>query len=263
MELQFGSGVSDLPDEYIVPNPTNVGTSLPGLTSLDNSLDPSNFMYTKTYGEIPYNTTLTINYVVGGGIKSNTGEGTLQNIRSITWGDEETNESLNASYVADVKSSIGITNTEAAKGGGDAESITDITNRALSNFSTQNRAVTKEDYLIRLYAMPSKYGKVAKGYISQDIKIENNKIINPLALNLYLLGFNGTGELVSLNNIVKENIKTYLNEFRLLTDAINIRDANIINIGVRVDLITFKTYNKNEVILRCIDKLKSYFKIDN
>jgi hypothetical protein len=263
MELQFGSGISDLPDEYIVPNPTNVGNSLSGLSTLNNSLDPSNFIYTKTYGEVPYNTTLTVTYVIGGGIKSNTGKDTIQNIRSITWGDEQNNTTLNSNYIADVKSSIGLTNTTAATGGGDGESIDEIVNNALANFSTQNRAVTKEDYLIRLYTMPSKYGKIAKGYINQDATIENNIQKNSLALNLYLLGYNSDNELIELNNTVKENIKTYLGEFRLLTDAINIRNANIINIGVKTDIITFSNYNKNEVILRCIDRLKNYFNINN
>jgi len=83
LEIQFGSGVSSNPDEYIVPNPTNVGTTLAGLSTLDNSLDPSNFMYTKTYGDIPYNTTLTVKYTSGGGIKSNTGKGTLTKLRTI------------------------------------------------------------------------------------------------------------------------------------------------------------------------------------
>jgi len=111
--------------------------------------------------------------------------------------------------------------------------------------------------------MPSKYGKIAKGYINQETGTKNNNLKNPLALNLYLLGYNSDGTLSILNDIVKDNIKVYLNEFRLLTDAINIRDSHIINIAVKVDLITFNTYSKNEVILRCIDKLKDYFKISD
>jgi len=82
-EVQFGSGVSTYSDEYLIPNPTNVGSFLPGLSTLDNSLDPSNFLYTKTYGEVPYNTTLTVKYTVGGGIKSNTSRNTLQKIRTV------------------------------------------------------------------------------------------------------------------------------------------------------------------------------------
>jgi len=170
---------------------------------------------------------------------------------------------LSTTYVNNVKSSLGVTNPDPATGGGNGETISELVENAIANFSTQNRNVTKEDYLIRTYAMPSKYGKIANAYITQDSRVNIARYENPLALNLYLLGFNSNGNLTTLNNIVKNNIKTYLNEYRLLTDAINIRDAHIINIGIKADIVVYKNYNKNEVILRCIDSLKTYFKIED
>jgi len=110
--------------------------------------------------------------------------------------------------------------------------------------------------------MPSKYGKIANAFIFQDSRISSqNDIANPLALNLYLLGYDSNNNLAHLNNIVKNNVKKYLEEYRLLTDAINIRNAHIINIGLKISIVTFQTYNKNEVILNCINMLKDYFNI--
>ena len=90
-----------------------------------------------------------------------------------------------------------------------------------------------------------------------------NEKNNPFAINLYLLGYNSSGKLSTLNRAVKENLKTYLNEYRILTDGINISDGFIINIGVDFEIIVQRNYNKSEVVLDCIQELKNYFNIDN
>ena len=86
---------------------------------------------------------------------------------------------------------------------------------------------------------------------------------NPFAINLYLLGYDSLGHLTNLNRAVKENLKTYLNEYRLLTDGININDGFIINIGVEFEIICYSNYNKSEVLTKCITELKDYFNINN
>jgi hypothetical protein len=91
---------------------------------------------------------------------------------------------------------------------------------------------------------------------------ENEKN-NPFAINLYLLGYDNNGHLTNLNRGVKENLKTYMNEYRLLTDGINVLDGFIINIGIEFELIVFSSYNKSEVLTKCINELKQYFSIDN
>jgi hypothetical protein len=164
-----------------------------------------------------------------------------------------------------MKASIACINPVPARGGKSLESIAEIQNNAMAFFAAQNRAVTKEDYIVRTYSMPSKFGAIAKAYIVQDNQLSTttpNEIIpNPLAMNLYLLGFDSNEALTQLNEAVKENLKTYLGNFRLLTDAINIKDAYIINIGINFEIITLPDYNSNEVLLRCIEKLKSFFDI--
>jgi hypothetical protein len=89
----------------------------------------------------------------------------------------------------------------------------------------------------------------------------NQAVANPLALNLYTLGYNSDGTLTVLNNAVKENLKNYLTPYRMLTDAINITDAFIINFGIEFDIITLPEFNSNEVLIKCIDTLKQYFDI--
>jgi hypothetical protein len=137
----------------------------------------------------------------------------------------------------------------------------------MATFASQNRVVTKEDYIARCYSMPAKYGAVQKAFIVQDEQIESNNpdqiIPNPLALNLYTLGYDQNKNFVGLNSALKENLKTYLSQFRVMTDAINIKTAYIINIGIEFEIITVPNANSNEVILRCIKYLKDTFNNDN
>lgn len=85
---------------------------------------------------------------------------------------------------------------------------------------------------------------------------------NPFAINLYLLGYNQNGNLTPLNKAIKQNLKTYLNEYRLLTDGVNILDGFIVNIGVEFEITTLEGYNKSEVVIECIDEIKNFFQID-
>jgi hypothetical protein len=115
--------------------------------------------------------------------------------------------------------------------------------------------------------MPSKFGSIAKAYIVPDDQIsqqdyQETKVPNPLAMNMYVLGFNQNKQLVELNQAIKENLKTYLDYYRILTDAINIKDAFIINIGIQFEISVLSNYNSNEVLLKCINALREYFNID-
>ena len=156
-----------------------------------------------------------------------------------------------------------------ASGGKGAESIIEVKNNALAFFQAQARAVTKEDYITRVYALPAKYGNISKAYIVQDSQLDSDtgansdsRIANPLALNLYILGFDSGKRLAVVNRAVKENIQTYLTQFRMVTDAVNIKDAFIINVGVQFSLLTKSGYNKEEVVLKAIQTVKEFFNID-
>ena len=267
LEIQFGSGISDNNDEEIIPNPDNVGNGLSGFRrAVDVDIDPSNFLYTRTYGQAPANTTLTIKYTIGNGISDNVPANVLTQINFIEF-DDDVNSTTNASISNFVKSSVSVVNPGPASGANSEESLQDIKNNALANFATQNRLVTREDYIIRAYSMPAKFGSVAKSYIVPDDQIkqealEQTIIPNPLAMNMYVLGFNENKQLVALNQAIKENLKTYLSYYRILTDVINIRDAFIINIALDFEISVLSNFNSNDVLIRCIDTLKTYFNVD-
>ena len=269
-ELRFGAGVSDNPDEELVPNPDEVGSTLPGSPSkLGEAFDPSNFLQTKAYGQAPSNTTLTITYRYGGGVSHNIPANSLTSVQSLSVEIDTTG--LSASLVNASRVSLAVTNPVPARGGKSAESIVEVKNNTLAYFQAQQRAVTKEDYIIRVYALPPKYGNIAKAYIVQDSQLDpantgdvnsDNRIMNPLALNLYVLGYNATRRLVQVNRAVKENIQTYLTQFRMVTDAINIKDAFVINVGVKFNILTKVGYNGEEVVLAAIQRVRTYFNPD-
>jgi len=276
-EIRFGSGISANADEEIIPNPDNVGSSLSmGVNKLDDSFDPSNFLKTRTFGLAPSNTTLTVTYTYGGSVKDNALSGTITNLDNVSWTFDDTG--LDGTKVSDMKTSLVVTNEGPATGGSGGESNEEVRQNALAYFNSQNRAVTKEDYIIRVYSLPQKYGNIAKCFIVQDEQLEantkeivkNGKIVkntaistlpNPLALNFYVLGYDANQHLVALNQAVKQNLKTYLSQYRILTDAINIKDAYTVNISCRFSIITQRGFNKNEVLLKAIESVKKYFDI--
>ena len=265
-EIQFGAGVANLDDEILIPNPDLVGNALIGSeTSTSADIDPSNFLYTKTYGLAPNNTELTIYYTTGTGINDNVTSDTLTTVISREILLDETG--LDSVLYQQAIGSLAVTNPVPAVGAKDLEDINEIRQNALASFASQNRAVTKEDYIIRAYSLPSRYGSIAKAYISKDTQLMSNAIYNServqndLALNFYVLGYDSNKKLTVINDATKENLKTYLNYHRILTDAVNIRDAYIINIGIEFDIIILPDQNSNQVILRCINSLKNYFDI--
>jgi hypothetical protein len=260
--IQFGAGVSTSADEELIPNPDLVGSSLYS-PNIDYSIDPSNFLYSKTYGLAPANTTLTVRYTTGGGIESNVQADTLTTIAGVTFDSD--GSGLNQALFTRIKNSVAVNNPMPAVGGKSLESIDEIRFNAIANFASQNRAVTVEDYIVRVYAMPQRFGAAAKAYILQSKdKVTDKGVVtsNQLAMDLYVLGYDLNKNLTPLNMIVKSNLSTYLEQYRMITDAINIKDAYIVNIGLDFSIVVLPGYNSNEVLLKCISKLKDIFDIN-
>lgn len=264
-EIQFGSGIGQESDEELVPNPFNVGLGIEYFRRYnDLSLDPANFINTKTYGSAPDNTTLTVKYLVSNGVSDNVGAETINIIESMEFYpvlpslDEEIVEALQFSTDRGIK----VTNLAPAYGGLNVKPLDVIKQEAVANFAAQNRAVTLEDILLRAYAMPAKFGNIAKAYVERDEQrsIWNSELIpNPYSINLFILAYDANGEFTPANSALKQNLSRYLSNYRLLTDAINIVDAHIIHIGIDFEIIVRPTYNSNEVLIRCIGRLKELF----
>ena len=260
-ELVFGSGISSDADEELIPNPKNVGMGLEYLKrTTTTNLDPTNFLRTRTYGLAPDNISLTVTYSVGGGVSDNSNVNSITTINEIEYNDDQ---SLGQVDLAFVKSSVAINNAIPATGGREKEDIETLRQNAMASFASQNRAITREDYIVRCYSLPRKFGSVAKAYIVGDTQQDSNDttyprdtISNPLALNLYTLSYDINKNLVPLNPALKQNLRTYLSNFRMLTDAINIKTAHIINIGINFEIVPRPSFNSNEVLIRCVDLLK-------
>ena len=265
LEIQFGAGSAIEGDTIITPDPNNIGLGVKdGRDKLDIAYDPSNFLYTKSYGEAPANTTLKLKYLAGGGLGTNVQANTITGMGNVRI---NTKENLNSSLYNFVRGSIAVTNPEPARGGGAGDTMEEIRMNAMASFSAQQRTVTKNDYIVRTLSMPPKFGRVAKAYITQDDQIspytnEPNRIPNPLALNLYTLGYDTIKNLTDLNTATKLNLSTYLEQYRMLTDSINIKNAYIINFSINFEITTFKNHNNQEVLLTCISEIQNYFNID-
>jgi hypothetical protein len=260
LQLQFGAGSATDTDENIIPNPNNVGIGLPFEKSkLTAAYSPSNFMFTKTYGIAPSNTTLTVRYLTGGGVTSNVPANSLTNLSSNT---TFLNSNLNNTTANTIFNSLAITNPVAASGGGDGDTIEEIRQNASANFATQQRNVTQDDYLVRTLSMPAKYGIVSKAFIeptkAQSISAgESNSI-----LDLYILSYDINQKLAVSSQAIKQNVINYLSQYKMVNDAVNIKDGFIINIGVNFDIIILPNYNSNQVLSGCIVALQDYFVID-
>jgi hypothetical protein len=260
LQIQFGSGNSTDSDEEIIPNPNNVGIGLPfGISKLTAAYSPTNFLYTNTYGISPSNTTLTIRYLSGGGVSSNIEANTLTSVN--TANIKFTNSNLNSTTANYVFSSLAATNPIAASGGKGGDTLEEIRQNTLSLISSQNRAVTQDDYLIRALSMPSRFGSISKAYIEKP-KLTDNQVSTIETLNLYCLSKNLVGNLDYPSEILKNNLRTYLMQNRMIGDYIEIKDAYIINIAINFEIISLPEYNNNEVLLNCILALRDYFNID-
>ena len=265
LELEFGAGLSsNKTDTQIIPTPSNIQTGVvPGISLLTNNYNEAGTFFTQEYGLVP-NGDLTVKYLVGGGITSNVPANDLTTIDTTGVTFPGGGGALDDIVLSSIVSS----NPNPSSGGRNGDTVDEIRQNALYAYSTQLRAVTKDDYIVRAMSMPADYGTVAKAYISQDLNTNPQETVahtnpsNPLALDLYVLSYNSDKQLTAAAPTLKQNLVTYLNQYRMVTDAINIKDAYYINIGLNFDIIVLSGYANKDVITNCINVLKDYFNTD-
>tara|TARA_Y100000361_G_scaffold87973_1_gene78249 strand:+ start:501 stop:2342 length:1842 start_codon:yes stop_codon:yes gene_type:complete len=256
LQVQFGAGNPNDTTEEVIPNPANVGLGLPFEQSkLTAAYSPTNFIFTNTYGVSPSNTTLTIRYYTGGGVQSNVLANTVTNLNSS--GIKFLVGGLNSTTAQYVFDSLAANNPVAASGGKDGDTIDEIRQNSISNYATQLRNVTQDDYLVRALSMPSQYGKVAKAYTQKPKADESNT-----TLDLYVLTEDNNNKLTTASDTIKNNLKRYIEQYRMIGDTISIKDAFVINFEVSFEIITYPDYNNNEVLEQCIVQLQNYFDTD-
>lgn len=274
VELMFGSGESNDSDVDVTVDSRQIANNQYGdiiANSVGNvALNNLNFLNSTAFGLSPSNTTLTVTYLVGGGVASNTSAGTITNVESlILLNDTSGYTAAEISQFNLGVQGLSVLNPLPATGGGSGESIEEIRENAMAFFNAQNRVVTVEDYVIRTHALPSKYGVIAKAYALRDEQLNAimqfqtdtyvTENVRPYSVNLYTLGYDSVGNFTTLNTVTKNNLALYLEQFRMLTDDVNILDAFIINIGIDFGIRVFKNYNINDVLARVIGTIEDFF----
>ena len=265
--IQFGAGTVGGDDTTFTPDPSNVGfnydfdtntNNSPGIQAIDLAYDPSNFLYTQTYGLAPSGTTLAIRYLVGGGVEANVPANTLNTFN----GTANSVDTLNT-YL----DTLTVNNPKAAVGGKDGDTIEEVRQNALRSFAEQKRTITLQDYTVRAASLDPKFGTVGKVFVTQDeltstVSPTDSLIgYNPLALSLYVLAYDNDKKLITATDTLKENLKTYMSYYMPVTDALNIKDAFVINVGINYDILVKPNYNSRDVLLACNVVVQDFFEI--
>ena len=260
LQIQFGSGNPNDTDELITPNPNNVGIGLPfEKNKLTAAYSPTNFLFTNTYGISPSSTTLTVRYLTGGGVGSNVpaGDLTVLNTSNIVF----PNNNLNSSTANYIFGTLAASNPEAADGGQAGDSIEQIRQNTLMQIATQQRTVTLDDYMVRALSMPPENGIVSKVYIEKPQLDNQTSTVETLCM--YVLSQNSSNQFIEASNTLKKNLRTYLSQYKMIGDSIEIKNAYIINISVDFEIIVLPNFINSQVILSCIESLQEYFARDN
>jgi len=267
VEMQFGAGMyTNDADSVIIPTPDTIQLGLvPSADTSDlvNNYNQAAVFYTKQYGIVPANMTLYVEYTVGGGIASNVPANDIVIIATnagIT--------ALNPTYTNTSLLTLACNNPLPATGGRNGDSVEEIRLNTLNAFSAQLRSVTKEDYITRALSMPSEFGTIAKVYVEQasalSVQSGNDPLIdnNPLALSMYVLAYNDNKQLENATLQLKNNLKEYMEPFRMVTDALTIKDAFYINLGLSFDITVIPGLSNKQILTDCIVALQNYFDID-
>ena len=218
------------------------GTSFSSINATLNELIASNNL---NLGETPANTIMTVRYRVGGGNASNAQVGEITDVQNAPAGV-----------------TITVTNDEPSSGGTDGQTVDEIKQNASAFFSTQLRCVTREDYQSRILSMPAKFGNIAKAYVE--------RLDDTGGLIVSTLSYNQNRQLVSTPQLILQNLRTYIDKFRLINDQLDfgytINDTIFsgyhINFGVKFQVNSDRRINSTQVKLDVIDVIKDFFKID-
>jgi hypothetical protein len=250
--LTFGGGNAESIDNDIVPDPSEFALPLYGKQTFSRfTLNPNNLLQTTTLGVIGSNTTITVEYRYGGGLSHNIGAGAISNVINLIIGYPR---SPSASIAAQVRQSLTARNDREASGGEDAPNLDELKLRVGGARAAQSRIVTKEDLLARVYTMPANFGRVFRA----SIRANPN---NPLSSLLYIISRNSSGALIVSPDSLKKNLAKYLNSYRMISDAIDVLDAQVINLQVEFVIVVDPSYNRALVLNNVLARLRQYFNI--
>ena len=252
--LVFGGGSSDELNTSLIPDPGEAALPLYGKTNFSRfSIDPNNLLKTGTLGSIAPNVTITVIYRAGGGLNHNI---PAQSITEIGILNMEFPRNPSVAIASFVRGSTDANNNTAALGGADAPSLDELRIQVASARNAQSRIVSKEDLLARVYSLPTNFGRVYRASIKSNPE-------NPNSALLYLLCKNNLNQLTLAPDLLKKNLQVYLNQYRMISDAIDILDGRIINLQINYDITVDPTFNRQQVLQNVQSRLVSYFNVGN
>lgn len=252
--LTFGGGSAETLEDDIIPDPSQFALPLYGKKTFPiTSINPNNLLKTKTLGITAVNTTLHVNYYAGGGLSHNVEVGAISELLQVIM-DFPTATSIQ--QMTNVKSSMTVTNNTAAAGGDDPPDVDTLRALIPQANNSQSRIVSKEDLLARIYTLPANFGRVFRAAIRPNIT-------NPNAAELYVVSKDSSSNLSICTDTLKNNIRTYINQYRLISDAIDILDARVINLQLQFEVSVDTGFQKQQVMLQILKSLKRYFEIAN
>ena len=252
--MVFGSRDGVNFDDELVPNLADLSLPLAGRSTFTSfPLDPQNFLKTRSLGVSPFNTTVTVEYRVGGGPQTNVPANSVKSVAKAVLDFSTTG--LVASTKGDVESSLVTNNLTSMEGGAPEESSDEIKMNSLAHFAAQNRTVTREDYMARVLTLPAKFGKPEKVFVKRSIG-------NALGVDVHLLTSDSEGHLALASVNLKKNVRTYLSRYRMLTDGVNILDSRIINLRCNFGVVLGPNSIRSKVLAKCIDVIREYLRVD-
>lgn len=250
-QIQFGSGKDG--ETGIIADPAAVAMESFGKTYISSTtFDPSRLSKTEAMGIVPSNTSLIINYRITNPTNSNYSAGSVNNIVQVQ-ADFNDQNILAQNTVNDVLNSFEVYNEEPIVGDVTNPTPNEIKRMIYDTFPTQNRAVTQADYENIMYRMPSKYGSIKRCSVQRDPDSRRRN------LNTYVISEDRNGNFITTNNTIKNNLKTWINNYRMLSDTIDILDAYVINFGIDFSVRPTLDTDKFTLVDRCIEMLRKDF----
>ena len=251
--LIFGYGSDDQLSSPSLSEARDVVLDLHSKTYVtDKAMDPTILIKGDKFGVGPANTTLTVTYRANTAQNSNAAANAVNQVSNpiLEFSNRTT---LDTSVISSVRNSLEVTNENPIQGNVAAPSITELRQLVLGAHAAQNRAVTAEDFKTLILSMPAKFGGVKRCAVIQDVDSNLRNI------NVYVISQATNGILEATNNVLKENIKTWLNTKRMINDSIDILDAKVVNLGVRFSAIANNNENKTVVFERIQRRMNEYF----
>jgi len=253
-EIIFGaSSDSEIPEDFIAEPQTTI-LDIHGKNYItDVSFDPTVLIKSDKFGVAPSNTTLTVTYRVNAVQNVNLRIGQLNGLTDYKVEFEDIS-SLDAAKATEVTNSLEVDNEEPILGDIDIPDSDELRHRIRDTFATQNRAVTQQDYESFVYQMPTKFGAVKRCRVARD----NDSLKRNL--NLYLISEDRQGRLTETNNVVKQNVRTWIQKNKMVNDTIDIMDARVVNLSIDFVAVGSLERTKIEILTAAYEKLQQRFK---